>query len=153
MKTLAHGSDRDELLERLRRIHAETPRRWGKMSAHQMICHAADAYRMAAGRRAVEPVRGPMRNGLAKWVALYAPLPWPRGIQTCPEVDPARAGTKPVDFTRDVAEVEAFLALIASAPTSELGQRSHPIFGRMTGEDWQRWGYLHMDHHLRQFGL
>ena len=29
---------------------------------------------------------------------------------------------------------------------------SHPMFGPMTPEDWMRWGYLHADHHLRQFG-
>jgi prephenate dehydrogenase len=29
---------------------------------------------------------------------------------------------------------------------------SHPMFGPMSPEDWMRWGYLHADHHLRQFG-
>jgi hypothetical protein len=28
----------------------------------------------------------------------------------------------------------------------------HSIFGSMTNQDWMRWGYLHADHHLRQFG-
>ena len=28
----------------------------------------------------------------------------------------------------------------------------HPIFGAMSVKDWMRWGYLHADHHLRQFG-
>ena len=28
----------------------------------------------------------------------------------------------------------------------------HPIFGRMSQRAWLRWAYLHMDHHLRQFG-
>jgi len=28
----------------------------------------------------------------------------------------------------------------------------HPIFGAMKPWDWMRWGYLHADHHLRQFG-
>jgi hypothetical protein len=28
----------------------------------------------------------------------------------------------------------------------------HAIFGSMSEADWMRWGYLHMDHHLRQFG-
>jgi hypothetical protein len=28
----------------------------------------------------------------------------------------------------------------------------HPIFGRITRAEWLRWGYLHADHHLRQFG-
>jgi hypothetical protein len=29
---------------------------------------------------------------------------------------------------------------------------THPFFGPMSREDWLRWGYLHADHHLRQFG-
>jgi hypothetical protein len=29
----------------------------------------------------------------------------------------------------------------------------HPIFGVMNESEWLRWAYLHMDHHLRQFGL
>jgi hypothetical protein len=33
-----------------------------------------------------------------------------------------------------------------------LDGKSHPIFGAMSAGDWLRWGYLHMDHHLRQFG-
>ena len=28
----------------------------------------------------------------------------------------------------------------------------HAMFGTMSPEDWMRWGYLHTDHHLRQFG-
>lgn len=29
----------------------------------------------------------------------------------------------------------------------------HPGFGRMSQSDWLRWGYRHVDHHLRQFGV
>jgi hypothetical protein len=29
----------------------------------------------------------------------------------------------------------------------------HPLFAEMSERDWMRWGYLHVDHHLRQFGL
>jgi len=27
------------------------------------------------------------------------------------------------------------------------------MFGLMPDRDWMRWGYLHMNHHLRQFGV
>lgn len=30
--------------------------------------------------------------------------------------------------------------------------KPHPIFGEMTEAEWMRWGYLHCNHHLRQFG-
>ena len=31
--------------------------------------------------------------------------------------------------------------------------RPHPIFGALSRAAWLRWGYLHVDHHLRQFGV
>jgi hypothetical protein len=36
------------------------------------------------------------------------------------------------------------------SPASTLGP--HPIFGPLSYPQWMRWGYLHCDHHLRQFG-
>jgi hypothetical protein len=35
----------------------------------------------------------------------------------------------------------------------QLAQVKHPFFGHMLCKDWTRWGYLHADHHLRQFGV
>jgi hypothetical protein len=29
----------------------------------------------------------------------------------------------------------------------------HPIFGKLSQGDWLTWGYRHVDHHLRQFGV
>jgi hypothetical protein len=45
-----------------------------------------------------------------------------------------------------IAACDRFLAARA-----ELARRPHFLFGRLS--EWARWGYLHMDHHLRQFGL
>jgi hypothetical protein len=40
---------------------------------------------------------------------------------------------------------------------SETGRRFdgllQPLFGELTPYQWLRWGYLHADHHLRQFGV
>jgi hypothetical protein len=41
--------------------------------------------------------------------------------------------------------------LVATEPKL-LDGRVHPIFGRMSEAAWLRWGWLHADHHLRQFG-
>jgi hypothetical protein len=40
-----------------------------------------------------------------------------------------------------------------TTPASEFRWPAHPIFGKMSETDWMRWAYLHVDHHLRQFGL
>jgi hypothetical protein len=151
MKTLARPDDQAEILRRLRDVHQESARRWGKMSAPQMVCHLADAFRMALGQKPVSDVPGLLNRTIVKWIALYAPLRWPPGILTRPEIDQLMTGTRPCDFTSDAAQVEAFVALM-TAPKPDFDWPAHPIFGKMSEGDWLRWGYLHMDHHLRQFG-
>ena len=88
---------------------------------------------------------------MVKWVALYLPLRWPLGIPTTAEVDQERGGTRPAEFAADVALLEALVERF-TARTRSLDRKPHPIFGTLSDAAWLRWGYLHMDHHLRQFG-
>jgi hypothetical protein len=121
------------------------------MSAHQMVCHLTDSMRMATGQKAVSDVTGLLQRTIVKWTALYLPLPWPAGIMTVPEIDQERGGTRPADFTADVAELETLLEHL-TAHASSCDRRAHPIFGTMSQSAWLRWAHLHVDHHLRQFG-
>jgi uncharacterized protein DUF1569 len=152
MKTLDHQQDRSDLTRRLTMIRPDATPLWGKMSAHQMVCHLSDSFRIALGRKPVRDASGPLRKTLVKWTALYLPLPWPRGLVTVPEVDQQIGGTAPGQFATDLDELAELLALLhARDRTSEWPP--HPIFGRMSRSAWLRWGYLHTDHHLRQFGV
>jgi len=151
MKTLARERDKAEILGRLRTVRPESMRRWGRMSAHQMVCHLGDGFRMALGQKRVSPATGLLQRTIIKVFALYVPLPWPAGIPTSPEINQQGEGTRPVDFATDVAQVEALLEVL-TAPTRSLDRQSHPTFGAMSDAAWLRWAYLHTDHHLRQFG-
>jgi hypothetical protein len=151
MKTLARERDKAELLRRLKDLRPDSAPRWGRMSAHQMVCHLCDAYRMAAGEKFVSPCTGLARRTILKWVALHAPIAWPPGIPTMAEIDQERGGTRPVEFSADVKDLEALLDRI-SGHLAGVDRRVHPFFGRMSRSAWLRWAYLHMDHHLRQFG-
>ena len=151
MRTLACPHDRTEILQRLRTVRPESVRRWGRMSAHQMVCHLADSFRMATGEIAVSHDTSLLKQTILKWVVLYVPLRWPPGILTRPEIDQERGGTKPADFAADVARLEALLDGVTTR-TQSFDPLPHPLFGKMSYTAWLRWGYLHMDHHLRQFG-
>jgi hypothetical protein len=152
MKTLADDECRAELVSRLRNTQQDCIRQWGRMTAHQMVCHLSDTFRMALGQKHVSDASSLGRRTLIKWVALYLPLQWRTGIQTRPEVDQEMGGTRPVEFAADVREAEALLIMVASRSGSAEWP-DHPVFGRMSEGDWLRWAYLHTDHHLRQFGL
>ena len=151
MKTLARQRDKAEILHRLKMLQPGSVGRWGKMSVHQMVCHLADSLRMVTGERSVSPDTSFVKQTMLKWAVLYAPLRWPAGIRTSPELDQEQGGTSPVDFAADIAQVEALLDIVTSS-MGTFDRRSHPFFGSMSDAAWLRWCYLHMDHHLRQFG-
>jgi hypothetical protein len=152
MKTLARQRDKAEILRRLKALQPESTRHWGRMSAHQMVCHLSDSFLAVTGQKAVSHSTSLLHRTVVKWIALYLPLSWPAGIPTRPEVDQEAGGTRPIDFARDVAQLEALLEYITTE-TRPFDLQRHPIFGRMSERAWFRWGYLHMDHHLRQFGV
>ena len=153
MKSLSRPDDLAEILRRLRTLRPDTSARWGRMSAHQMICHLRDAFLIATDPAQTRPVPGLHNRTIVKWIALYVPLRWPSGIRTTPEIDQvAGGGTRPGEFAADVAAVDAAIAAITGAPEEFFRGRRHPIFGPLTQSAWLRWAYLHMDHHLRQFG-
>lgn len=78
-------------------------------------------------------------------------MKWPKGIPTRLEVEQGKGGTPPMDFEHD-REV-LFEALDRFCDVSDAQRTSHPILGVMNSEEWMRWGYLHADHHLRQFSV
>jgi hypothetical protein len=152
MKTMAHPRDKAEIVRRLKMVRPDCSRKWGRMSPHQMVCHLSDSFRMVTRQKTISPATGVLQSTLIKWIALYAPLPWPAGIPSRPEVDQEVGGTPPGDFATDLAELEILVESVTT-PGSDFRWPAHPIFGPMSAAAWLRWAYLHTDHHLRQFGL
>jgi hypothetical protein len=150
MKTLRNPRDREQILSRLQRVGPSTSRRWGKMSAHQMICHLSDGFRLYMGLMRVAAPGFPYPSKLLKWGCLWVPLRWPKGFPTVRELDQQIGGTQPVDFHRDLAELSSLLNRFSRNPPEF--NWPHPYLGRMSAAEWMRLGYLHSDHHLRQFG-
>jgi hypothetical protein len=153
MKRLDNQSDKAMLLHRLRQVTAESPRRWGKMTPHQMICHLHDSFKSVIGEREVLGDKSNLlTRTVVRWIALYAPLKWPHGVPTMPENDQEQGGTPPEDFRRDLDALAVMVERVTAAER-DFQWRRHPLFAEMSERDWMRWGYLHVDHHLRQFGV
>jgi hypothetical protein len=140
----------DQVVARLQKLHEKRPRAWGKMTAHEMLCHLADSFEGVMGERQISPAHTWSNRTIVKYIALHTSLAWPKGIKTRPEVDPSLAGSRPVDFERDRARV---IALVRRFAASDARYTEHPIFGPLTRDEWLVWGYRHTDHHLRQFAL
>ena len=148
MKTL--NSDKAEVLRRIASLRPAAGRRWGKMSCHQMVCHLSDGFLMPLGEKHASPASVPIPRGMLKWFALYVPVPWPQGAATPPEMEQGVGGTVPVEFSQDRKRLVEVIGRFTEVRVEGV---KHPFFGKMSETDWTRWGYLHCDHHLRQFGV
>jgi len=122
------------------------------MTAPQMVCHLSDSFRGVMGERPLSRAPGWIARGSLKWFALYVPVKWPRNYPTRPEMDQRLGGSPPTDFLNDVRDLQEVLNCFTRNPRTFQWQ-PHPIFPDMSERDWMHWGYLHMDHHLRQFAI
>ena len=151
MKSLGNPRDRQEIVDRLGLLRPDTRAYWGRMSCPQMVCHLSDAFRVRFGEKTVAPLDNFFSRTVIKWFALYVPIPWPHGFKAPPEIDQLNGGTKPESFEHDLQVLRSlFQRFTEAAPEVAL---KHPYFGRISQWECMRWAYLHMDHHLRQFGV
>jgi hypothetical protein len=150
MHTLANRRDLNAVVDRFLSVSSADRALWGRMTSHGMMCHLADCYCLGLGTWEARSATSLLQRSLVKPLALYSPLKWPKNLSTRPEVEQGCGGTVPLDFEQDR---ERLLSVVHKfAEDSSLTSRKHPNFDSMTQRDWLRWGYLHADHHLRQFG-
>ena len=150
MNSLDDAGAVDALVERLGKLHDQRPRAWGRMTAHEMLCHLNDSFAGVLGDRPIAPAHTWMQRTIIKYFALHTNVAWPKSVKTRPEVDQTIGGTKPSVFDRDRAQTVALLRRFV-APGATYA--SHPTMGALTRDEWMIWGYRHTDHHLRQFAL
>ena len=151
MPSIFRSDRQHELLARLRKLSPESHRKWGRMTPQQAVCHLADSFRGVLGDRVVAPTVVGLRRRLIRFVAFTLPLPWPKGVPTSPEIDAEKGGTAPGDFEADVAQLESLLGRFVETDGRTLPP--HYAWGAMSRGVWGRYGYRHVDHHLKQFGV
>jgi hypothetical protein len=147
MPSLRDSQARRELLLRLDRLTATSVPRWGRFDAARMLCHVRDCLEMALGDRPTRPAGKrlfhlfPLKHLLLYW------LPFPKGAPTAPEL----LESSPRDFPSDRQAVADLLNRLAETPPDVPGPQ-HPLFGRLTNEEWNVLEWKHTAHHLKQFG-
>jgi len=151
VRTLLDPNDRSAILSRLSLARLDSERKWGRMSPHGMVCHLTDSFEACLGDREAGDKSTLFLRTVGRFVAVTLPFHWPHGLPTLPDVDQEKRGTPPGVFEQDVAR----LAEVAEDFSRRIDPvlMHHPAMGRLSAAEWGRWGYRHMDHHLRQFSL
>jgi len=57
------------------------------------------------------------------------------------------------DFERECTRLATLIDRFVQRGPESAGRFTHAFLGRISGDDWGRLMYKHLDHHLRQFGV
>jgi hypothetical protein len=146
-KSLWNARERSEIIVRLGRLSPDSKPRWGRMNASQMLAHLGKWLEMAEGRLETADLKLPWRYPVLQQLIVYW-LPWPRGIPTAPEL----ICTEQFDWAAGDAAVRQLVDLFEKRDP-RAPWPVHPAVGNMTSRAWGVFGYRHIDHHFRQFGV
>jgi hypothetical protein len=146
IKNLFDTSTKQEIIERIQKLTPESKALWGKMNVAQMLAHVQIPMGVALGTHTVNG------NWLMKLIlplfkkALYDEKPWKQSLPT----DKTFVMTgKAKDFEKEKNEL---LEKINLYTEDNMINDKHPVFGKLTKEQWAKATWKHLDHHLKQFG-
>jgi len=148
MENLFNTTDRDAMLTRLAVLHAGHARRWGRMTPAQMLAHCTAAFAYPLGQKVAR--RPLVARVVAPFVkrSVLGPKPLGRNDPTAPDLIIADPG----EFDQERQLLHDQILQFCAAGRGGVNNRAHVFFGPLTGDEWGRLMFKHLDHHLRQFG-
>ena len=151
MKNLFDATVANQVKTRLRKLEPHSERRWGNMTAAQMLAHCSASMQWAVGELVPEKGALPARlmGRLVKPMVFRNEDPLRKNSPTAKSL--IVADERDLDQERDRLSrlIDKFAVGGAAACTTN----PHSFFGKMTPEEWAILMYKHLDHHLRQFGV
>lgn len=144
--TVFYPGDYKALLSRIERLQPDMPRLWGKMSPAQMLAHVNVPLETGLGKISPPREGNFLTRPLMRWFVLSSKQ-FQRNLPTLK----AFVVRDSRDFEQ---EKQRLLANLAEAHARGINGpwNPHHAFGALTPQQWGELTYLHLDHHLRQFG-
>jgi hypothetical protein len=152
VKNILSITNQNLVVRRINLLSVDSQKLWGKMNVGQMICHCTDQIKMAEGKFSIDFAGSLFLTKVMKNLILLG-LPAPKGkVKTYKELDQFKKGTKPTTFDNDR---KLLISVIKNFENEYPAEKSvlHPSFGKMDKSQWGRLIYIHLDHHLKQFGV
>ena len=141
-------ADANEIISRAHQLNENSKCLWGSMTVSGMLYHGVITNESIFNAGASGKKRT-LKQMALKFLVYNIMGKLPKGVKGNPKFLPPLDSEKKIPEERDnyIRSVLQF----TNADKQLLGD--HPVFGRLSTEDWRRFVYMHLDHHLRQFGV
>ncbi len=151
MKTILEETTKKEVIERLNELNNNTKAEWGKMNCNEMLCHCNDQMKLSIGEIKSPPSDKVVLGKIMKTL-VFLGMPAPKGkVETFKELKQGEGGTKPTTFENDRQKLIDSINNFDKVYPNKT-KVMHPAFGNLTKKEWGKLIYVHLDHHIRQFG-
>lgn len=142
---------KQNITSRIERLTPDTKALWGQMTVTQMLTHMNDALRISMGMKEAIDKSNFFWNKIAFPVAVYVLPGFPKNAATASELNQLKDGSKPRDFYTEAEFAKKMLDIFNEREESKL--KPHPMFGKLSKQQWADLLVKHFDHHLKQFGV
>ena len=134
------------IITRAQGLEPDAPPRWGGLTVSGMLYHCTLVHEQILAARTTRPPT--VKERLLKLVLLTMTR-LPRGVRTGPAL--LAPAPDQLNFEQERAAFLAAATRFAQHPGPLLA--AHPFLGLLNAREWRRFAWLHLDHHLRQFGV
>ncbi len=145
------ATDQQGIATRIEKLNPDSKALWGKMTVAQMLAHMNDAFRIALGMKAAVDKSNFFWNKIAFPVAVYVLPGFPKNSPTAGELNQLQQGTPARDFYTEAGFAVKMMEVFNERDESKL--KPHPMFGKLSKQQWSDLLVKHFDHHLKQFGV
>ena len=146
MNSLLDTKYNTEIINRINSLKPESKPVWGKMTSAQMMAHCIEGLRGAFGETNLKrTLMGKLFGKMAK-KSIMSDKPFKQGL-------PTDKSFIIKDERKFEEEKSKLIGYIKRFNSGSLTKNTHPFFGNMTTDEWDKLMAKHIDHHLRQFGV
>lgn len=147
-KNLLENAVVEEIVTRVNKLTLETKPKWGTMNTTEMLAHCNLINQKMLESQPPFKKTTPVQF-ISKYLFLYLIPRFPHNLKI-PEANVTKGKVAQEKFE---AEKARFISLMQMFPKQKSRPVSHPAFGIMNDEAIGKLTWMHMDHHLRQFGV
>jgi Protein of unknown function (DUF1569) len=149
MSSIYNKTDNDLFISRINQLTPESKALWGKMTVDQMLSHCQAPMDFAFGKTPMKAnfimrLLGKMIKG-----KMLKSKEFKKNSPTAP----AFIRTEKYDFDQTKQGLIERINVFSELGPKAIKTTNHPFFGEMTYEEWSQLHTMHLDHHLKQFGV
>lgn len=149
MKSIYNPNDNQELIERINKLTEESKPLWGKMTVTEMLAHCQCPMDVAFGKLELKANFAIRILGKLLKNKIINSTEFKKNSPTAKEF--IVKGN--LDFSKEKEGLIERINIFSLEKENAIKNKVHPFFGKMSIEEWSKLQTMHLDHHLKQFGV